>query len=327
VTTTGDLTLTTNGPLSLGPTNVGGDLGVTTNGGAITQTGPLDVTGTTGLNAGGGDITLSNPGNLFGGAVTLTGGDVIIATSAEVTLGDVTATGGLKFKSNYPIKKTPGAAFTVTGPVQLGNGDGINNPGLTFNYPDTGTSIGDVITRSAGVVTVPSVDMLAEASSQMAQNGTILSEAIEKGLRIWNPSTDLVAAGDDQILLVSVRPIVPASPDILPAGDTFALNKSALSLAKEFDISFDILTQMDFSVVSLEHGEVAGLVFSFDPANGRLTLKGTSTAEAVEKALRSIRFKFLKPERPEEIKVRLNLKANGGIDTSRVVTLRDKQGK
>jgi len=319
--------ISSNGPLSLGSVTVGGDLGVTTNGGAITQTGPLDVTGTTGLNAGGGDITLSNPGNLFGGAVTLTGGDVIIATSAEVTLGDVTATGGLKFKSNYPIKKTPGAAFTVTGPVQLGNGDGINNPGLTFNYPDTGTSIGDVITRSAGVVTVPSVDMLAEASSQMAQNGTILSEAIEKGLRIWNPSTDLVAAGDDQILLVSVRPIVPASPDILPAGDTFALNKSALSLAKEFDISFDILTQMDFSVVSLEHGEVAGLVFSFDPANGRLTLKGTSTAEAVEKALRSIRFKFLKPERPEEIKVRLNLKANGGIDTSRVVTLRDKQGK
>ncbi|WP_166212412.1 autotransporter-associated beta strand repeat-containing protein [Cognatiluteimonas telluris] len=105
---TGSLSATSTGALSLGAGTVSGSLQAVSNGGAVSQSGALDVAATTTVNAGSGAITLTNAGNDFGDIVTLTGGTTQIHDSNILLLGTL-ATGSL----------------TATADGHLGLGDGV----------------------------------------------------------------------------------------------------------------------------------------------------------------------------------------------------------
>ena len=91
---TGALTAISSGDMDLGNGNIGGPLGATSNGGAISQSGALEVSGNSTIDAGSGAITLANAGNDFIGMVDLTGGATQVTDSNALSLGTL-ATGAL----------------------------------------------------------------------------------------------------------------------------------------------------------------------------------------------------------------------------------------
>jgi hypothetical protein len=114
VTTTGDLSIQSNGALTLGTSSVGGNLNASSGNGNITQTGKLIVNKTTTLNAGTGTVVLTAPGNSLLKGVTVSAsssniaGDLVAAgNSAAATavagLGAVPTAGGGAFSAQTAL--------------------------------------------------------------------------------------------------------------------------------------------------------------------------------------------------------------------------------
>ncbi len=91
--TAANVTIRDSNAVSLGESNVTGDLNVTA-GGAVTDSGALNVTGTASINANSGmsAITLDNSGNDFN-TVELTGSDVVVTDRNGIDLGASTVIG------------------------------------------------------------------------------------------------------------------------------------------------------------------------------------------------------------------------------------------
>jgi hypothetical protein len=100
VTTSADLTISSNGPLDLGTTTVSGNLLANSGNGLISQEGPLLVSGNTDLNAGSGDINLNHVANNFVGVVSSLGKDIALADGfGGLTFGKTTAIGSFTISS------------------------------------------------------------------------------------------------------------------------------------------------------------------------------------------------------------------------------------
>ena len=141
---TSDLTVTSNGALSLGSGVVNGTLAAASNGGNVSQTGSITVAGNASIDAGAGAITLSNPGNDFQGVVSLIGATAQVSNSGNLALGAVTVANGLALDVNGTASTTQAlSAGTMaidagtlrvdhaltTNAVQVGNGGALRGTG------------------------------------------------------------------------------------------------------------------------------------------------------------------------------------------------------
>ncbi len=168
---TGDLIVTSDGPLNLGSGNVG-SLTAKSNGGTITQSGALTVAGASDIDADGGTITLQQLDNEFGDAVTLSGGATKIIARNNLTLGmldtgnlTVTSTGALVLGSGHvggtldatsndgPISQSD--ALVVTGASAIDAGTGtieLDTPGNDFQAAVTLTGGKTQVVDSNGLI-------------------------------------------------------------------------------------------------------------------------------------------------------------------------------
>jgi filamentous hemagglutinin family protein len=144
-------------PLALGTLAVTGNLDVTANTGAITQTAAMTVGGDASFTAGAFTITLTDPANLVGGSVVLanTGGNAVAwteagavslgaSTTGNLTIdaaGAVTQAGALAVTGNLAVSTTTGA-ITLTNAANAVSGD----------VAITGGATGDVAWTEAGAV-------------------------------------------------------------------------------------------------------------------------------------------------------------------------------
>ncbi|MEY4215271.1 MAG: hypothetical protein RL458_3497, partial [Pseudomonadota bacterium] len=102
------------GTVSFGRTAVSGDLTVSTDGAAISQTGWLAVGGLAQISAAGQSVTLANPDNDFGGRTVVTGGTVSVADINALTL-EARASGNLTVRSGGELAIDP----TVSGSLEI----------------------------------------------------------------------------------------------------------------------------------------------------------------------------------------------------------------
>ena len=100
---------------------MGGNLSANSGNGDITQAGALTVAGTTGLTSGTGGITLNNAANNFGSTVDASGANVALTDANALTLGTVTATGGLTLNSTGALSL---GTSTVGGNLSANSGNG-----------------------------------------------------------------------------------------------------------------------------------------------------------------------------------------------------------
>jgi hypothetical protein len=148
--TTGNLTLTSNGALNLGTSTVGGNASANSGNGDITQSGAFRVGGATTLLAGTGAVNLFDPGNLLAQGVT------VVASSSNI-VGDSRKSAGTaeeKVQGSLPATSLPGLGVpTAAAPAPLvltqnvanaatadsaGSGNqasagGTNNAGITID--------------------------------------------------------------------------------------------------------------------------------------------------------------------------------------------------
>src|SRR5262249_23141303 len=112
----GNATLVNTVATALAGTTIGGNLSVTSTGGAITQTGVLTVTGTSSFDAGANAITLNTFTNMMTGAVSFntTGNN-----SARLTNGIATNLGASSVGRNLTISSV--GAITNSGALTVGN--------------------------------------------------------------------------------------------------------------------------------------------------------------------------------------------------------------
>jgi outer membrane autotransporter protein len=194
---TGSLSATSTGALSLGAGTVSGSLQAVSNGGAVSQSGALDVAATTTVNAGSGAITLTNAGNDFGDIVTLTGGTTQIHDSNILLLGTL-ATGSLTATADGHLGLGDGiiagdlvatsgsggvtqrGALTVTGATSINSGTGavtLTDAGNDFQGDVSLTSGGSVTLVDANDLTVTSLTSGANADVSLVAGGNLLIPA------------------------------------------------------------------------------------------------------------------------------------------------------
>lgn len=119
VTTTGNLTLQSDGALDLGTSSVGGTLNANSGNGNITQAGALRVAGPANLQAGSGSITLTHPGNQLQGQVTARGARVALrgdkASEAGAAQGQMISAVAppSRASANFAVATAVGAAPVV----------------------------------------------------------------------------------------------------------------------------------------------------------------------------------------------------------------------
>jgi hypothetical protein len=126
--------------LVLGTSSTDGNLTVTSNGNAITQTGPLSVGGTSSFVAGAAPITLTDVGNDFVGSVTLSNtgaNDVQIYNNAPLTLAPFTVGGNITVT-------TSGGALTLSGSNNSGGAQTYNAPIILGANTDLTTTAGNI---------------------------------------------------------------------------------------------------------------------------------------------------------------------------------------
>jgi hypothetical protein len=239
-----NVTVTSDGALSLGTTSVIGTLGVTTSG-ALTQSGAVVVAGTTTLDAGAGnDITLANAANNFSTVVITSGRDVSLRDVNSLILDTSHVSGNFSVQANMSSSKgtlteTPTAVLTVDGNTTLTVGSGSTitlNSANAFgndaadtlavtaatatinNTSATGTNFGNVsvsgkltVTATAGNVTqAPGTVMVVRgvasfADSAVAPNGDItLANAGNNFATVTIPTADDVSLRDTNALILGV---------------------------------------------------------------------------------------------------------------------------
>jgi uncharacterized protein DUF5649 len=160
--------------LNVAGINAAGNVTLTTNGGAVTQSGNMTVGGTTTVTAGAAPITLTMAGNDFQSAVTLSnsganavqivdmnnisiasstmGGDFTVTANGgagTITLGSITNTGMQQYNGNAVLNNTyttNGGAFAITGTTILASDTTIDTSsgnvtfGSTINSQTAGVS-------------------------------------------------------------------------------------------------------------------------------------------------------------------------------------------
>jgi hypothetical protein len=117
VSASGNLSLQSQGALSLGHTTVGGRLSAVSGNGDITQDGVLTVVGSSVFNAGTGHVTLAHAANHFGGALDASGADITLSdANGDFVLGNINASGSLRVSSaGGAITQALQSALTVGG--------------------------------------------------------------------------------------------------------------------------------------------------------------------------------------------------------------------
>ncbi len=219
VTTTGNLTLQSNGVLNLGTSTVGGNLGANSTNGNITQTGPLNVTGTTGLVAGTGDITLNNADNDFLGAVTVTGKDVTLKDTNGLNT-TVNASGNAILDAGGVLA----AVLNVTGNSSLTSVNNMTVSGNSLNLTTTTTGAGS--TTTFGTTTVSGNLNTTTNNGNISQTGPL----------IVNGTSGLVAGTGDITLTNADNDFMGA---VTAAGDDLRL-KDSNSLSANVTATSDV---------------------------------------------------------------------------------------
>jgi filamentous hemagglutinin family protein len=174
IRTTGNVSITTPGPISQGAAlTVGGNLTVN-NAAAISQSAPITVSGTSSFSAGANPITLTNAGNDFVGAVSLTGGTTAITDANALTFGTL-STGGL--------------TTINTGALNLGTG--------MVSGALTSTSNGGAVSQSGPLTVTGAANVQAGAGSITLANAS-------------NDFVGAVTAGGTGISFTDVNAFTPA---------------------------------------------------------------------------------------------------------------------
>jgi hypothetical protein len=111
---TGNMTLTSNGPMNLGASTVGGNLSVNSGHADITQSGALMVGGYTTLSAGTASVYLPDPGNLLARGVAVVAGNSNIAGDGRKSTG----TAQEKVQVSLPFTPWSGSGMPTTAAPQ-----------------------------------------------------------------------------------------------------------------------------------------------------------------------------------------------------------------
>lgn len=161
-----DVTLSHTGALTLGPGAVSGNLGVTTNNAAVSQSGALNVAGTASVQAGSADITLTNASNTLGGFAATGGAVSVVDASGGLVLGAISA-GSLGIDTaagSGPVTQT--AAVQVGGATTIAAGTG--NVTLTNAGNDFGT-----LALAGGAISVVDASALTVTSLASGANQAV----------------------------------------------------------------------------------------------------------------------------------------------------------
>jgi uncharacterized protein with beta-barrel porin domain len=166
ILSTGSLTATSTGDLSLGSGRVGGNLFANSNGGAITQTGPLTVTGTSTIDAGSGAaITLTDTNNDFLGPMSIVGGDVQL-TDKNALMLDVLAANSLIVKSSGSLDlrtglifgdmqaSSNGGAITQSGPLHVIGSSSFDAGSGAITLTNASNTFNGVVSLTGGTVQI-----------------------------------------------------------------------------------------------------------------------------------------------------------------------------
>lgn len=152
--------------------NNGGDLSITTRGGAISQNGAFTVTGSSTFDAGGNAITLKNGSNSFAGAVTLTGGGTQISAGSALTLGAV-HTGSLTVSSQGNLvlgngsvggdlsATSGGGAIGQGGALSVSGNSTLNAGTAAITLIDPNNAFGGAVNLTGGVTQIRDVAALS----------------------------------------------------------------------------------------------------------------------------------------------------------------------
>lgn len=235
ITAAGDVvlnSLTGGAGLDLPQTTVNGNLSVTTNNGAITQSGVITVGTVAGtqsatLNAGAADITLAENGNDFD-RVALVGGNVTLRDANLVTVGTSTLAGDLTMKvGGLPSRTaiTTDGTLTVTGNVNLDSssaalsGITIANNSSIGGYLSARTSGGSINVTTVGNLTLGNVTNNASITQMVGGSYTAptATAAID-------PITGAVT-----IATSSFNAVSPAAPLVSSAGPAITFSSPTAS--------------------------------------------------------------------------------------------------
>ncbi len=274
ITATGDVVLnsrTSGAGLDLATTTVNGNLTVSTNSGAITQSGAITVGPVAGtqsatFNAGTADITLVNNDNNFDRVVVGSAKNVTLRDANIVTLGASTVSGDLTMKVGGAVATTgisTDGAVAVTGNVNLdsttsfGSGISIGNNSTIGGYFSAQTSGGSISLSAAGNLTVGNVtnNVTATQMSGAAWPTPTATAAID-------------AAGVITIASANFEKAAPASPIYGSSGPsvTFSSPTASASIRQS-----DVASLLTGSATSFGFG--AGGV-TLTVANGGITNPG-----------------------------------------------------
>jgi len=312
VSSTGNLSVTGTGGLSLGTTSVGGSLTAVSGNGDITQTGVLQVTGNSILTAGSGDITLTNAGNNFVGVVASSGNNLVLTDgTGGIVLGATNATGSLRVAS-------PGGAISQPQPyissnrIQVaGNADFTSSATSMLLDPNNG--YGGVVTQngvpiratapvfsSAPTLTPTSTQVLSVAPTPIPTlASTITSDPTPNVIE----SRNTVASATIVINTSSAANYPGNSPALLPVaglgGNTGANGISGSMLSSSSSSS--TVSNVTTSITSIEASGTASTLTSSVGTSAGVTndLGGAPAGQGINRTLNStvsnLRVDLVKP--------------------------------
>ena len=262
----------------------GGNLSITTTGGAITQSGAFTVTGSSTFNAGGNAITLLNGGNSFAGPVALTGGTTKISQSSALTLSAV-HTGSLTVSSQGDLNLGSGS---VNGDLTATSNGGAIGEGGALSVSGNST-----LNAGTGAITLANAGNAFGGAVNLTGGVTQISDAAALSLGTLNTG-DLTATSTGNLNLGSGNVggnLVATSnggainqTGALSVAGTTALNggNGAISLTDSGNTFTGAVTATGAGVALNDAGDltVASLT---DNANGSvaLTAGGTLTAYGI----------------------------------------------
>ncbi len=246
--------------VTLGSSNVGGNLSVTA-GGAITQNGAIDVNGSTTLSATGQAITLTNASNDFTGNVSATGAAVQI-TDINALNTSLNASGAATLVAGGNL----GVSGSAAGLSTTTTGSGTTTYGAT-------TVAGNLSTTSAGAVS---------QSGSLNVTGTSTVSASGQTITLTNASNNFtgnVSATGSAVQITDTNAlnaaITASGAATLIAGGNLAVSGSAAGLTT---------TTTNAGTTTFGATAVAGNLSTTSAAavsqTGALSVTGTSTVSA-----------------------------------------------
>ena len=236
---TGDLTVTSHGPLNLGSGSVGGNLIAASNGGPISQaTGGLAVTGASQFTAGTGTVTLTDPGNLLTGAVTVQGGSIALRTGADLTVASVSSGGSVNLVAGGALH-LPAATIDVgTGDLTLAaNGGSLSTVGalkgnnVSLSGRD-GLTLGNDVTAGGALSLASSNAAIAQTAGKLAVTGTSTVNAGTGSIALAGASNDFTGAVNLTGGAAQITDANALALGTLATGNLIASSSGSLDLGK-----------------------------------------------------------------------------------------------